>query len=138
MQNPQRYSKCGRTLKKACLLPWMSCAPFKGSCAMWQSREPGVWREGKMVYQGHVALGVSRMAAGRFPTSPACPFEKYHRGTRTLSGIARRSTAPLSIWSEPASTACGKRSSRGFGRMGRAGAGELPCRTILFLKSANK
>ena len=98
----------------------------------------GTWREGEMVYQGHVTLGVSRMAAGRFPTSPACPFEKYHRGTRTLSGIARRSTAPLSIWSEPASTACGKRSSRGFGRMGRAGAGELPCRTILFLKSANK
>ena len=33
-----------------------------------------------MVYQGHVTLGVSRMAAGRFPTSPACPFETVPPG----------------------------------------------------------
>ena len=76
----------------------------------------GTWREGEMVYQGHVTLGVSRMAAGRFPTSPACPFEKYHRGTRTLSGIARRSPVPLPIWSAPAPAACASHGSRGFGR----------------------
>ena len=38
-------------------------------------------QKGRMVYGGHVTLGVSRAAAERFPTSPLCPFEAMPPGS---------------------------------------------------------
>lgn len=68
------------------------------------------WREGEMVYQGHVTLGVSRMAAGRFPTSPACPFETLPPGNE--NAVWYRTPQPCTVTYMERTSAGGMRQPR--------------------------
>ena len=70
----------------------------------------GTWREGEMVYQGHVTLGVSRMAAGRFPTSPACPFETVPPGNE--NAMWYRTPQPCTVTYMERTSAGGMRQPR--------------------------
>ena len=70
----------------------------------------GAWREGEMVYQGHVTLGVSRMAAERFPTSPACPFETVPPGNE--NAIWYRTPQPCTVTYMERTSAGGMRQPR--------------------------
>lgn len=70
----------------------------------------GTLREGRMAYQGHVTLGVSRAAAERFPTLPLCPFETLPPGNESAQWY--RATQPCTVTYMERTSAGGMRQPR--------------------------